>query len=52
MERLVMSKRERTRLEVLARVKRGELLLRKAAELAVELSSSEARLCSFSPGGG
>jgi transposase len=33
MERLTMSKRERARLEVLSRVKRGELRLRKAAKL-------------------
>src|SRR6267143_1526223 len=33
MERLEMSDRERRRLEVLSRVKRGEVRLRKAAEL-------------------
>jgi transposase len=42
MERLVMSKRERTRLEVFGRVKRGELLLRKAAEL-LQLSYRQAK---------
>ena len=42
MERLMMSKRERTRLEVLNRVKRGELRLRKAAEL-LQLSYRQAK---------
>ena len=42
MERLAMSKRERTRLEVLSRVKRGELRLRKAAEL-LQLSYRQAK---------
>jgi hypothetical protein len=42
MERLVMSKRERTRLEVFGRVKRGELLLRQAAEL-LQLSYRQAK---------
>jgi transposase len=42
MERLAMSKRERTRLEVFGRVKRSELLLRKAAEL-LQLSYRQAK---------
>ena len=42
MERLAMSKRERTRLEVFGRVKRGELRLKKAAEL-VQLSYRQAK---------
>lgn len=42
MERLAMSKRERTRLEVLSRVKRGELRLRKAAEM-LRLSYRQAK---------
>jgi transposase len=42
MERLAMSKRERTRLEVFGRVKRSELRLRKAAEL-VQLSYRQAK---------
>src|SRR5437870_1012045 len=42
MERLAMSKRERIRLEVLSRVKRGELRLRKAAQL-LQLSYRQAK---------
>lgn len=42
MERLAMSKRERTRLEAFGRVKRGELRLRKAAEL-LQLSYRQAK---------
>jgi transposase len=42
MERLAMSKRERIRLEVLGRVKRGELRLRKASEL-LHLSYRQAK---------
>lgn len=42
MERLAMSKRERTRLEVLSRVKRGELSLRKAAQV-LRLSYRQAK---------
>jgi len=42
MERLAMSKRERTRLEVFGRVKRGELRLKKAAEL-LQLSYRQAK---------
>src|SRR5438093_9201039 len=42
MERLAMSKRERIRLEVLSRVKRGELRLQKAAEL-LQLSYRQAK---------
>jgi transposase len=42
MERLAMSQRERTRLEVLSRVKRGELRLKKAAEL-MHLSYRQAK---------
>jgi transposase len=42
MERLAMSKRERSRLEVFGRVKRGELRLRKAAEI-LQLSYRQAK---------
>ena len=42
MERLTMSRRERTRLEVFGRVKRSELRLRKAAEL-LQLSYRQAK---------
>jgi len=42
MERLAMSKKERSRLDVLSRVKRGEMPLRKAAEL-LHLSYRQAK---------